>query len=80
VIYLKVTDSKYWEEEDVGIDLAVKVANNWWIDYIILVFGENFSPDKPGDLQDLTLSKLSVTLAAKSDCKKEKNCFGFKWK
>jgi hypothetical protein len=28
VIYLKVTDSKYWEEEDVGIDLAVKVANN----------------------------------------------------
>jgi hypothetical protein len=44
-----------------------------------LVFGENCSPEKPGDLQDLTLSKLSVTHAEKSDYNKEKNCFSFKW-
>ncbi|WP_170178592.1 glycoside hydrolase family 3 N-terminal domain-containing protein [Flammeovirga pectinis] len=45
----------------VDIDKAVAKAQN--VDYILLCLGENTYTEKPGDLDELTLSKNQITLA-----------------
>jgi beta-glucosidase len=65
VRYSNVTDAKYWQEEDAGIDAAVQAARDASIEYVVLVLGENSYTEKPGDLQDLTLSALQLDLAQK---------------
>jgi beta-glucosidase len=52
---------KYWEEYEVNIAAAVQAAAS--VDYIVLAVGENSYTEKPGDLQDLTLSNLQLKLA-----------------
>jgi beta-glucosidase len=52
---------KYWEEYEVDIPAAVAAASN--VDYVVLAVGENSYTEKPGDLQDLTLSNLQLKLA-----------------
>jgi beta-glucosidase len=54
---------KYWEEEEVDIEAAVAAAAN--VDVIVLVIGENSYTEKPGDLQDLSLSPLQLKLGAR---------------
>nr|MDA3852743.1 glycoside hydrolase family 3 C-terminal domain-containing protein [Bacteroidales bacterium] len=51
----------YYEEENIDIEAAVKAAKN--VDVIILCLGENSYTEKPGDLNDLTISKNQETLA-----------------
>jgi beta-glucosidase len=63
VRYASGADAKYWAEDDVGIEAAVKAAQDPAIDYVVLVLGENSYTEKPGDLQDLTLSDLQLRLA-----------------
>ncbi len=45
----------YWKEENVNIDEAVQAARN--VDVIIACVGENTYTEKPGDLNDLSLSQ-----------------------
>lgn len=52
---------KYWEENEVNIGEAVEMAKN--VDYVVLCLGENSYTEKPGDLQDLTISDLQIKLA-----------------
>jgi len=52
---------KYWEEQEVSIQDAVQKAED--VDYIVLCLGENSYTEKPGDLNDLTLSDLQTQLA-----------------
>jgi len=52
---------KYWEEQEVSIQDAVEKAKN--VDYVVLCLGENSYTEKPGDLQDLTISDLQIKLA-----------------
>jgi beta-glucosidase len=52
---------KYWEEYEVSIAEAIEAANE--VDYVIMAVGENSYSEKPGDLQDLTLSNLQLKLA-----------------
>jgi beta-glucosidase len=52
---------KYWEEYEVGIPAAVAAAKD--ADWILLCVGENSYTEKPGDLQDLSLSNLQLRLA-----------------
>jgi beta-glucosidase len=52
---------KYWEENIVDIDAVVAAAAT--VDYVILVLGENSYTEKPGDLQDISLSAAQVQLA-----------------
>ena len=56
-----VDGGKYWEEKETGIQDAIAKASG--VDYIILCLGENSYTEKPGDLQDLTLSELQIKLA-----------------
>ena len=56
-----VEGGKYWEEKEVSIKEAVKKAKK--ADYIILCLGENTYTEKPGDLQDLSLSDLQIRMA-----------------
>lgn len=51
----------YWQEKETGIAQAAKAAKD--VDYIVLCLGENSYTEKPGDLHDLTLSALQITLA-----------------
>jgi beta-glucosidase len=51
----------YWVDEEVDINAAVRAAAN--VDYIILAIGENSYCEKPGDLNDLSLSENQVKLA-----------------
>lgn len=54
---------KWYEEIEVDIDavLAAAVA----VDVIVFAIGENSYAEKPGDLQDLTLSPLQLKLGAR---------------
>ena len=52
---------KYWEEKETGIQDAVAKASD--VDYVVLCLGENSYTEKPGDLQDLSLSDLQIKLA-----------------
>jgi len=65
VIYVSgvsyVEGGKYWEEKETGIQDAVAKAND--VDCIILCLGENSYTEKPGDLNDLSLSDLQIKLA-----------------
>jgi len=54
-------NGKYWEEQEVSIQDAVEKAKN--VDYVVLCLGENSYTEKPGDLQDLTISDLQIKLA-----------------
>jgi beta-glucosidase len=56
-----LNEGKYWMDETVDIKETVKAAAG--VDYIILVLGENSYTEKPGDLQDLSLSSNQVILA-----------------
>ncbi len=56
-----VEGGKYWEEKETGIQDAVAKAID--SDYIVLCLGENSYTEKPGDLQDLSLSDLQIKLA-----------------
>ncbi len=51
---------KYWEEQNIDIDGAVKAASE--VAYIILCLGENSYTEKPGDLHDLSLSSHQIAL------------------
>ncbi|KXX70565.1 glycoside hydrolase family 3 N-terminal domain-containing protein [Flammeovirga sp. SJP92] len=51
----------YRADEIVDIQKAVKAAKN--VDYIVLCLGENSYTEKPGDLDDLTLSANQLALA-----------------
>ncbi|TRX65713.1 glycoside hydrolase family 3 N-terminal domain-containing protein [Carboxylicivirga sp. M1479] len=48
-------DGPYWEEKDINIAEAVKAAQN--VDVIVACVGENTYTEKPGDLNDLSLSQ-----------------------
>lgn len=48
-------DGAYWEEENINIAEAVKAARN--VDVIVACVGENTYTEKPGDLNDLSLSQ-----------------------
>jgi beta-glucosidase len=52
---------KYWEEIEGDIAGAAAAAKT--VDYVVLVLGENSYTEKPGDLQDLSLSALQLKLA-----------------
>lgn len=52
---------KYYEENKDRFDEAVEAAKN--ADVVILALGENTYTEKPGDLNDLTLSDLQLELA-----------------
>jgi len=52
---------KYYEEENINIDEAVKAAKG--VDYILLFAGENSYTEKPGDLHDLYISDNQTDLA-----------------
>ncbi|WP_044207157.1 glycoside hydrolase family 3 N-terminal domain-containing protein [Flammeovirga sp. OC4] len=54
-------NNDYKVDEVVNIDKAVKLAKN--VDYILLCLGENSYTEKPGDLDDLTLSANQLKLA-----------------
>lgn len=54
-------DARYWVDEVVDIQAAVKAAAG--VDYIILALGENSYCEKPGDLHDLSLSENQIALA-----------------
>ncbi|MBD0401445.1 glycoside hydrolase family 3 N-terminal domain-containing protein [Flammeovirga sp. EKP202] len=54
-------NNDYKVDEVVYIDKAVKLAKN--VDYILLCLGENSYTEKPGDLDDLTLSANQLKLA-----------------
>lgn len=54
-------DGKYWEEHNIDIEKAVKAAKK--VDVIVLCLGENTYTEKPGDLNDLTISKNQSDLA-----------------
>ena len=56
-----VEGGKYWEEKETGIQDAVARAQD--VDCIVLCLGENSYTEKPGDLQDLSLSDLQIKLA-----------------
>jgi len=56
-----VEGGKYWEQKETGIQDAVTKASD--VDYVVLCLGENSYTEKPGDLQDLTLSDLQIKLA-----------------
>jgi len=56
-----VEGGKYWEEKETGIAKAVAKAQE--ADYVVLCVGENTYTEKPGDLQDLSLSELQIRLA-----------------
>jgi beta-glucosidase len=62
VLYLPgVSDNnsaKSWEDFDVNIGEAVAA-----LDPVILVVGENSYTEKPGDLEDLSISSLQIKLA-----------------
>jgi beta-glucosidase len=64
VVYVpgvKYIDSgKYWEDQEVDIAAAVTAAAS--VDVVILAVGENSYTEKPGDLQDLSLSELQLEL------------------
>lgn len=47
-------DGAYWEEHNIDIAKAVKAAKN--VDVIVACVGENTYTEKPGDLNDLSLS------------------------
>lgn len=53
-------DARYWVDEVVDIQAAVKTAAG--VDYIILALGENSYCEKPGDLHDLSLSENQIAL------------------
>ncbi|MCF8364590.1 MAG: glycoside hydrolase family 3 C-terminal domain-containing protein [Bacteroidales bacterium] len=54
-------DGKYWEEENINIQEAVKASID--VDYILLFAGENSYCEKPGDLHDLYISENQTQLA-----------------
>ena len=53
-------DGAYWEEENINIPEAVKAARN--VDVILAFVGENTYTEKPGDLNDLSLSQNQQNL------------------
>lgn len=50
----------YWEEKNINISEAVKAAQN--VDVILAFVGENTYTEKPGDLNDLSLSQNQQNL------------------
>jgi len=54
-------DGKYFDEEGIDIEAAVKAAQS--VDYILLFLGENSYCEKPGDLNDLYISDNQTELA-----------------
>lgn len=48
-------DGAYWEEENIDIEAAVRAAKK--VDVIIACIGENTYTEKPGDLNNLSLSE-----------------------
>ncbi|WP_400191403.1 glycoside hydrolase family 3 N-terminal domain-containing protein [Hymenobacter sp. B81] len=61
VSYNMKPDGKYYDEAADQLDEAVAAARE--VDAVILCLGENSYVEKPGDLNDLTLSPLQVELA-----------------
>lgn len=56
-----VESGKYFEDEENQFSLAVAKARQ--VDYVVLCVGENSYTEKPGDLNDLSLSKNQTRLA-----------------
>lgn len=54
-------DGKYWEEQNLNIKGAVDAAKK--SDVVVLCLGENSYTEKPGDLNDLTISENQIQLA-----------------
>ena len=54
-------DGKYYEDSIVDINAVVQAAST--TDYILLCLGENSYTEKPGDLNDLSLSHNQQQLA-----------------
>jgi beta-glucosidase len=52
---------KYWDDYVVNISAAAAAAKT--VDCVVLVVGENLYTEKPGDLQDLSLSANQLKLA-----------------
>lgn len=53
-------DAKYWEDEIVDLNAVVTAAKG--VDVIVVAIGENTYTEKPGDLNDLSLSKNQIEL------------------
>ncbi len=53
-------DGAYWEEENIDISKAVKAVQN--VDVIVACVGENTYTEKPGDLNNLSLSENQQNL------------------
>ena len=56
-----IESGRYYEEEEVDIQAAVRRARQ--ADVVLLCLGENSYTEKPGDLNDLTISPLQQKLA-----------------
>ncbi len=56
-----IESGNYYEEEEVDIQAAVRRARQ--ADVVLLCLGENSYTEKPGDLNDLTISPLQEKLA-----------------
>ncbi|OON66047.1 glycoside hydrolase family 3 N-terminal domain-containing protein [Hymenobacter sp. CRA2] len=61
VSYNPKQDGKYYDESVDKMDEAVAAAKD--VDAVILCLGENSYAEKPGDLNDLTISPLQIELA-----------------
>ncbi|MCC3158549.1 glycoside hydrolase family 3 C-terminal domain-containing protein [Hymenobacter sp. 15J16-1T3B] len=61
VSYNPKQDGKYYDETVDKLDEAVAAAKD--VDAIILCLGENSYAEKPGDLNDMTISPLQIELA-----------------
>jgi beta-glucosidase len=61
VSYNPKQDGKYYDETNDKLEEAVAAAKD--VDAVILCLGENSYAEKPGDLNDMTLSPLQIELA-----------------
>jgi beta-glucosidase len=61
VSYNPRQDGKYYDESADKLDEAVAAAKD--VDAVILCLGENSYAEKPGDLNDMTISPLQIELA-----------------
>lgn len=53
-------EGKYYEDSVVNIEAVVRAASG--VDYVVVCFGENSYTEKPGDLNDLSLSTNQIAL------------------
>lgn len=57
-----IEEGNYYEEQENDFNLAVSAAKS--VDAVVLCLGENSYTEKPGDLNDLNLSRLQRKLAS----------------